>query len=287
MANLFNRNANSMPQTPRSNLEAKYNGSVTNLLIVVVFSLINIVLLVMNADTYFLFSAFIPYLLADLGMFYCGMYPEEYYYDVADMEFLSNSFLAVTLAAAAVILLLYFLSWLFAKKKKVGWLIFALVFFCIDTVAMFILTGFALESLMDIIFHIWVIVSLSLGVANYFKLRKMPEEELSELDVAMPDTQQQPIENSGVLRMADTEVKSRTLLEAEALGHHIVYRRVKRVNELVIDGRVYDEYEALVEHPHTLCAFVGGHKFEVKYDNFSFMYIFADGQQVAKKMRIL
>lgn len=286
MANLLNKNTNGMPTTQRGNLETRYNSSVTNLLLVVGFSLINIVLLVMNSDTYFLFSAFIPYVLADFGMFYCGMYPEEYYYDVPDMEYLSSSFLVVTLAVAAVILLLYFLSWLFAKKKKVGWLIFALIFFCIDTVAMLLFTGFAVDSIVDIIFHAWVIVSLSIGVSNYFKLKKLPEEELDELAEGLPDSTEQIVENSSILRMADTEVKSRTLLEAEAFGHHIVYRRVKKVNELVVDGRVYDEYEALVEYPHTLCAVVGGHKFEVQYDNTSHMYIFADGQQIAKKLRI-
>lgn len=287
MANLFNKNTNGMPTTQRSNLETKYNSSVTNLLLVVAFSLINIILLVINSDTYFLFSAFIPYMLADLGMFYSGIYPEEYYYDIPDMEYLSINFLIAALVVAAVVLLLYFLSWLFARKKKVGWLIFALVFFCIDTVAMFLFTGFAVESIVDIIFHVWVIASLSIGINNYFKLKKLPEEDFEIISEEAASSTEQVVANSNMLRMADTEVKSRILLEAEAFGHHIIYRRVKKVNELVVDGRVYDEYEALVEYPHTLCAVVGGHKFEVSYDNTSHMYIFVDGQQVAKKLRII
>ena len=87
--------------------------------------------------------------------------------------------------------------------------------------------------------------------------------------------------------MADPDVKSRTLLEAEKSGYHIVYRRVKKTNELVVNGRVYDEYEALVEQPHTLIANVDGHKIEVTYDNLSRMYILFDSEVLVKKMRIV
>ena len=59
-----------------NNQETKYNSSIANLLLVVAFSVINIVLLVTNANTYFLFSAFIPYFVVDYGMYFCGLYPE-------------------------------------------------------------------------------------------------------------------------------------------------------------------------------------------------------------------
>lgn len=286
MANLLNKNTNCMPTSPRANLEVKYNKSITNLLLVVIFSLINIVLLVTNADMYFLFSAYIPYLLADYGMFYCGMYPEEVYEYVPDMEFLNSSFLVTTLVIAAVILLLYLLSWLFAKRQKVGWLIFALIFFVVDTVVMFLFTGFAVESIMDVVFHAWVIVSLIIGISTYFKMKKLPVEEIYEKVTDTYEETEQVVTGTSVLRMADMDVKSRIFLEADALGHHVIYRRVKKVNELIVDGRVYDEYEALVEFPHTLCAVIGGHKFEAGISAASQMFIIADGEKVAKKIRL-
>lgn len=46
---------------------------------------------------------------------------------------------------------------------------------------------------------------------------------------------------SAVIRYADTTVKSRILLQANIQEYKICYRRVKSVNELVINGRVYDE----------------------------------------------
>ncbi len=289
MANLFGNTQKKAPATPRGALEAKYNNSVGNLLLVIAFSTINVVLLVLNADTYFLFSAFIPFFVADLGMYYTGTYPEEYYYDVGEVEFLDKSFLIVTIAIAVVVILIYLLSWLFARKKKVGWLIFAAVLFCIDTVAMFVITGFSTDMMFDILFHVWVIFSLINGIVTYFKMKKLPEEEPEALqEEGNEDYSEAPVpENSSILRMADMDVKARTLLEAEATGYRIVYRRVKKTNELVVNGRVYDEYEALVELPHSLTAVIDGHKIEARCDETSHMYITFDGEQLAKKIRII
>lgn len=88
-----------------------------------------------------------------------------------------------------------------------------------------------------------------------------------------------------MLRYADTDVKSRTLLEADVQSYRICYRRVKKTNELVVNGRVYDEMTAVIEFAHKLCATVDGHKIEAGYDHESFSYIIFDGQTVARKRR--
>ena len=90
-----------------------------------------------------------------------------------------------------------------------------------------------------------------------------------------------------MLRLADTEVKSRTLLEFKAFDRSIVYRRVKRVNELVIDGKVYDEYVALFERSHMLTANIDGHAIAVGFDSVGFSYATVDGMVVAKKTRLV
>ena len=74
-------------------------------------------------------------------------------------------------------------------------------------------------------------------------------------------------------------------METEAYGHKIIYRRVKRTNELVIDGRVYGEYVALMERPHELSAYIDGHMFVVGINSYSQMFIEVDGKQVASKTR--
>ena len=178
----LNQNREAVQQgSERQILEAKYANSRHNILLVVIFTVINVALLLTNADTYFLFSAYVPYLLADLGMLMCGMYPEEIYVgELAAMEFLGKGFLGVVLAIAGVILLLYLLSWIFCKKNRVGWMIFALVFFVIDTALLLLLNGIVLEMAVDYLIHAWVIISLAKGVSAYYKAKKLPEDPVSE-----------------------------------------------------------------------------------------------------------
>lgn len=284
MAEIFGNNLTD--RTKKSNLQTKYNNCISNLLLVVAFSVINIVLLLTDGNSYFLFSAFIPYFAVDYGMYFCGLYPEEYYADVPDMEFADKSLMAVTVAVAAVMLLIYLLCWFLAKKKKIGAVITALVFFVIDTAAMLILSGFSSDFVFDILIHIWVLYYLIMAIVTYKRMKKAPEispeEEICEETADTEDTEQ---ENSGALRMAE-DVKCRVFLEAEHSGMHIVYRRVKRTNELVINGCVYDEYVALAEFAHTLTARVGGHKVEANYDGGTCVRIFVDSCEVAKKRRL-
>ena len=89
------------------------------------------------------------------------------------------------------------------------------------------------------------------------------------------------------IRYADFGVKSRILLEAEAETYTICYRRVKTVNELVVNGRVYDEKKALIEFEHTLRAVIDGHTIEAGLDELSCSYIRFDGELIAYKERIV
>ncbi len=160
---------------------ARYNKSIANLLLVVIFSAINIVMLATNSGSYFLFSAIIPYYIVDYGMFWSGMYPAEEYAAIPEIELMDSSFFIFTIAIAVVMILAYLVCWLIARKKKVGALIFALVFFFIDTVGLFYLYGFSSDLIMDIVFHGWVIVSLIIGIVSYFKA-KNTETEASQLN---------------------------------------------------------------------------------------------------------
>ena len=57
----------------------------------------------------------------------------------------------------------------------IGWFIFTLVIFSIDTLLMIFLQGIG-DSIIDIVFHVWVIVSLVRGISAQAKLKKLPEE---------------------------------------------------------------------------------------------------------------
>ena len=175
---LFNKNQNqqAQPFSQRQQLERRYASARMNLLWVVLFTAINIVLLVSNSYTYFLFSAFIPYAIVDYGMIVCGKYPADFYGDLSQYQFFDTTVLVVLIAVAAVICVLYLLCWIFSKKRRVAWLIIGLVFFALDTVFM-LLGGISADRILDIVFHGWVIISLTGGIIAHSKLKKLPAEE--------------------------------------------------------------------------------------------------------------
>jgi hypothetical protein len=178
---LFQKNQNQQGQMPsqRQLLEGRYRTAGINVLWVVLFTVINIVLLVINSNTYFLFSAFIPYALVDLGMYYCGKYPAEWYEELGQYEFADTSLLVILIVIAAVMCCLYLFCCLFCRKgdkRRVGWLITALVFIALDTGLMLLLGSIA-DNILNVVFHGWIIVSLIMGISAHFKLKKLPEEE--------------------------------------------------------------------------------------------------------------
>lgn len=267
-------NQQPQPLTPRDAAQQKYAAARGNLLLMIMFTAINIILLFVNSDTMFLFSATVPYFSALFGQ-------------------LSESTVMYTtgMVIAAVSIIIYLLCWIFSKKHY-GWLIASLVFFIIDTLCMVGLYFWAedFSGVIDLLIHIWVLYYLIMGVKWGIQLRKLPQEEGNEeLYYTNNDDEVNPYtetENPHPIRRAEEDVKSRVLLECEYEGHHISYRRVKRVNELVIDNHVYDEIEMLIETAHTLEADIDGHNIQAGYDGKLFSFINVDGTRIAKKIRL-
>lgn len=284
---LFNNNYG-VATTKRQVLINRYNSARIDLLIVAIATAINLILLATGSDTYFLFSASIPYAIGFTARYMCGLYPEEYYDGgYAAYDFFDPSLFYIALAIGALITLCYVLFFIFSKNNKVGCMIAALVVFSVDTLFMLWYYGLALEMLMDVVFHVIVIVILAMGVHAHYKLKNMAPDTppvVDEYGQADGFGGESYKPDSTALRSADMTVKSRTLLELKAYEHTIVYRRVKKVNELVIDGYVYDQYEARMEMPHVLTATIDGHDIAVGY-NGTMSYATVDGQQAASKVR--
>lgn len=179
MANLFSGRQINQALSPKQALMAKYTAARVNLLLAVAFTVVNMILLLVNGNTYFLFSVFIPYFITDLGMFLCGKYPAEYYAeDFPGMTFIDQSFLIVMIIIAVIILGLYVLSWFMSRNQRIGWLIFGLVLFGLDTLTMLALVGISLPYILDIAFHAWVIYYLVAGIVAHYKLKNLsPVEE--------------------------------------------------------------------------------------------------------------
>lgn len=93
--------------------------------------------------------------------------------------------------------------------------------------------------------------------------------------------------NSSMLRHADFAEKNKILSEASAEGYTICYRRVRSVNELVINGKVYDEKKGVIEFEHKLCAILDGHSIEAGTDENGYSYIMFDGEIIEYKRRLI
>lgn len=175
----FNNNNTGVSLSKRQQLEAKFQSARTDLLLIVAFTVINIILLVTGSNSYFVFSAYIPYSIAYLGMLLCGKFPNEYYEDIEEVFNLGDTAFVVFIAVAVVLTLLYLLCWHMSKNFKSGWLIFGLVMISIDT-AFLLLGGLELSSIIDILFHVWMIVTMSMGLSANKKLKELPEEPQDE-----------------------------------------------------------------------------------------------------------
>lgn len=177
MANIFNRQSAAAPQlSPRAALEGKYSSARYNLLGVVLFTIVNIVILFIDTESYFLFSAFLPYYISTLGLLFSGKLPAEYYEGVEDFVAFPDTVMVVALVIAAVILIAYLLCFIFSNKNRVGWLVAALVLFGIDTAAYILLIGIDFSAILDILFHVWVLYYLVAGILAYNKLKNLPED---------------------------------------------------------------------------------------------------------------
>lgn len=271
--------------------EKRYKSALNSLLLIFAFSGLNFVLLMINSDKYFLFSAYMPYLLGDYARFYGGRYPTEYYADNPDMEFFGTGTFALIAALAVGIILFYLLSFFMARKGKGIFLIFALALFVIDTVIMFAVTGLSIFQIFDIIFHVWASVSLAMGVSAYLKKKKGLVTEEAAAQVMTQQTEAELVTGTGeyspVLREADKKSRVTVFCEADFMSHHIVYQRAKRANELIVDGKVYAEYVIFSEDAHTLEATIDGFKIQAHYDGTSMTSILADGKEIARKRRFI
>ncbi|MGM9680179.1 MAG: hypothetical protein ACI3XR_01595 [Eubacteriales bacterium] len=154
-------------------------------MLVLLFTVINCALLIGGSTTYFLFSAYIPYIFVGSAMMMTGHMSDEFYGDEKPTEFFPDSFLYVAIAVAAVILICYLVCWIVIKKHGFAGCLCALILFGIDSALLLldIVMGmsFDLSAAVDILFHAWVLYYLIVGLSASAKLKKLPPEpELSQ-----------------------------------------------------------------------------------------------------------
>lgn len=156
-------------------LLGRYRVCRLNLLAVTAFTLLNIAILIFGADFYLLFSATIPYFLVLFGLLFCGkMSPEIYnqiYGESATVKILPDAVLYVAITLALLITLLYLLCFFLSDHRRSAWLKVAAVLFTLDTIGMFFTSGFSSNTMLDLIFHVWVLYYLFAGIKAEKRLR--------------------------------------------------------------------------------------------------------------------
>jgi len=170
-----------MDETMLKKYAVKFNRARGVLLAVVAFTAINLLLEVIGADFYMLYSASIPQII---------------FYIVAD-DFgapLFGFLLALIFTSS------YLVCWALAKRWRVFVLI-ALIFFLIDTLILFAVASFAgdlVSFLIDIAVCVWIIVSLSIGTHAWAKLINVTPEDVNAALKETSDAEQAGEERSAL-----------------------------------------------------------------------------------------
>lgn len=152
---------NNQQKTP----ERKYNSGRSSLLLMTVLSLVNLVITIGEVDLYFPFSAFAPLVAYIFG---------------AQMK---GPYLVMGITLAIIMILVYALCYILSKNKP-GFLIAALVLFVLDTLLVigFMLIEFDPNFIINIVFHVYVLFCLIIGVAAIKPLKiKYAEEQQEQL----------------------------------------------------------------------------------------------------------
>ena len=164
----------------------RFSRARNNLLLVVAFTVINLVLIIMESDVTFLFSATMPSILM--------------YVDWGFLEFANNLGDPLSIGrtiAAFGITSIYLLCWIFAKKIRVL-IIAALILFSADAilyVAVIAYYGvdFDLSLAIQVGFLLWIMFYLVTGTIAWADLRKASSEDIEaaqqEVSQATADTE--------------------------------------------------------------------------------------------------
>lgn len=158
----------------------------SSLIVVIAFTVINLILLLTESKTYFLFSASVPSFLTAFGM---GM-------DIGLGNPGIGVYTTTALVISTVIVAAYLLCWILSKKRS-GWFVVAAVLFIIDTVLLVLLSlsvDTLRENIVDLIFHAWVLVELFQAIAAAKKLKNMPAEPvMADAAQTVPAWQPAPV----------------------------------------------------------------------------------------------
>lgn len=179
---------NQQPQNPslRTKYQIRIKQAASSILLVAIMTVVNILLFVFGADVYFIFTAYIPYVLGIIGV---------QYIEGVEGYLSKNPGMGIFfLSIAAVITIVYFICFALAKKKN-GWLIAGTVLFTVDTLFLLydmFMSAEPVSFLLDVFIHALILAEMYWGITAIVKLKKLPPEEPVALDNISDGTDSQP-----------------------------------------------------------------------------------------------
>lgn len=180
MNNIFNRQNQQNQQNELYLIQRQYNLARYDLLLIIILSVVNVLMMSFGSDTYFLFSAYLPYSIVLESSIVTGRWPEEAYKEAGfdlkeywgdmytEVEPLFGAVFAFTVVIALVIVGFYLLCY-FLSKKHPTWMIVSAAVFGIDT--LLLVTGGLDGMILDLVLHIVVLAMLIRGCIYGRKLK--------------------------------------------------------------------------------------------------------------------
>lgn len=162
----------------RHTLETRYDKARAGLLLLTVFTLLNMSLVLLGQDLFFLFSASLPYQAVYLGMYRIGKLPDEVYgAALKEMEFSAPSFLIAQTVAAVVLTALFFLCWIRSARRSAYQLTLATLLLAADTVYLIKTAPLGAQTVIDLMMHALILFYLLSGIVAAMRLSHLSKTE--------------------------------------------------------------------------------------------------------------
>ena len=282
----------------REAITKTYNLARGNLAAVIIFTCINIFLIISNSNLFFLFSASIPIFLLYQGAEFSA-WTGSYSFALS----------GIVLAFAAVSS--YAIFWLLTRWHK-GWILAALMFFTLDILLLlWLILAFPLPNsggsvVIELAFRAWIMYYLIIGTRAWYQLKQMPPadepiyDDFGEPITPIAESQNRTIpvaQTPPSSPIRHSPKKGRALVSQNYNNMDIVVKRTFGVTELVVDGMVYAEKTGVHEgKPYILEANVNNviiHataeipsvKEQMKTGTLPTTYLYVNGNLVAEKKR--
>ena len=178
----INAAAPSVSMNGNADLQKKINSGSSSFLIFTIFTFVNLFLIMLNATISFPFSATLPQIPLIFGIGFYNAYLIPALYVIGAI---------ISFILAGVYLVLYLLA---RKWDAPLYVAFALII--LDTAfVIYLAVGDVSSSVIDILFHVWVIVSIFNLIKSRMQMSKLVQNELTDVTASEKEAEQHEGEN--------------------------------------------------------------------------------------------